>query len=85
MKGQIAITPRSLSDGTSPHFQLLAQAGYKPIYPAPGRQPTVAEIKKFLPQCVGYLAGVEPIPAQALQTAKQLKVISRNGTGIDNI
>lgn len=85
MKGQIAITPRSLSDGTSPHFKLLAQAGYKLIYPAPGRQPTVDEIKAFLPQCVGYLAGVEPIPAEALEMAKQLKVISRNGTGIDNI
>jgi len=85
MKGKIAITPRSLSSGSNPHFAVLEAAGYELIFPAPGRQPVVEEIKGFLPHCVGYLAGVEQIPAEALRSAKNLKVISRNGTGIDNI
>jgi phosphoglycerate dehydrogenase-like enzyme len=38
-----------------------------------------------LPDCVGYLAGVEKVSAGALRAAKNLKVISRNGSGIDNI
>jgi len=39
----------------------------------------------LLPGCVGYLAGVENISARVLEAAKDLRVISRNGTGIDNI
>ena len=39
----------------------------------------------LLPGCVGYLAGVEPICARVLDTARQLRVIGRNGTGVDNI
>jgi D-3-phosphoglycerate dehydrogenase len=38
-----------------------------------------------LPECVGYLAGIEPIGERVLKAAKNLKVISRNGVGIDNI
>jgi len=34
---------------------------------------------------VGWLAGVEPIGPRVLAAAKGLKVISRNGTGVDNI
>ena len=34
---------------------------------------------------VGWLAGVEPISASVLESANDLKVISRNGTGVDNI
>jgi D-3-phosphoglycerate dehydrogenase len=38
-----------------------------------------------LPECIGYLAGIEPIGERVLKAAKNLKVISRNGVGIDNI
>ena len=47
--------------------------------------PQTAELIRLLPGCSGWLAGVEPIPADVLETALELKVISRNGTGIDNI
>jgi D-3-phosphoglycerate dehydrogenase len=85
MKGKIAVTPRSLSRGGHPALKPLEQAGYELIFPAPGEQPTVAQLKASLPACVGYLAGVEPIPAEVLALCPQLKVISRNGTGVDNI
>ena len=38
-----------------------------------------------IPGCVGWLAGVEPISLKVLDAAKTLRVISRNGTGVDNI
>jgi D-3-phosphoglycerate dehydrogenase len=85
MKGKIAVTPRSLSRGGHPALKPLEQAGYELVFPAPGEQPTVAQLKAALPACVGYLAGVEPIPAEVLTLCPQLKVISRNGTGVDNI
>ena len=38
-----------------------------------------------MPGCVGWLAGVEPISPRVLAAAEGLRVISRNGTGVDNI
>ncbi|GHJ35529.1 NAD(P)-dependent oxidoreductase [Streptomyces sp. TS71-3] len=40
---------------------------------------------RFLPACVGYLAGAEPITREVLAAARSLKVISRNGAGVDAI
>ena len=40
---------------------------------------------ELLPPCIGYLAGVEPVSAKVLQAATFLRVISRNGTGINNV
>jgi phosphoglycerate dehydrogenase-like enzyme len=39
----------------------------------------------LLPGCIGYLAGVEKISARVLDAAPELRVISRNGTGTDNV
>ena len=85
MKGKIAVTPRSLSQGEHPVLDMLRQAGYHVIFPTPGKQPSLDEQKKFLPQCIGYLAGVEPIKADVLYLCSGLEVISRNGIGVDNI
>lgn len=35
--------------------------------------------------CVGWLAGVEPVSESVVAAARALRVISRNGTGIDNL
>jgi phosphoglycerate dehydrogenase-like enzyme len=40
---------------------------------------------KLVPEIDGYLAGVEKIGAAVLESAKKLKVIGRNGIGVDNI
>lgn len=84
-KGKIAVTPRSLSRHGHPALADLTEAGYEVIYPTPGRQPTSDDLRAFLPACVGYLAGVEPIPGDVLALCPNLKVISRNGVGVDNV
>ena len=53
--------------------------------PAPGRQPSEEELLAVVPDCVGYLAGVEPVTAAVIAVATNLRAISRNGVGIDNI
>lgn len=85
MKGKIAVTPRSLSRVGHPALEALTRAGYEVVFPTPGRQPTLDELRRFLPDCVGYLAGVEPIPGDVLTQCPSLKVISRNGVGVDTI
>jgi D-3-phosphoglycerate dehydrogenase / 2-oxoglutarate reductase len=82
---KILVTPRSLTKGDHPALDALKQAGFEVIFATPGKQPDQAELMRLLPGCVGMLAGVERINAAILEVAKDLKAISRNGTGVDNI
>lgn len=82
---KILITPRSLTQNGHPELERIKKAGYEIIFSNPGTQPTEEELIKLLPGCVGMLAGIEKITAKVLENAKDLKIISRNGTGVDNI
>jgi phosphoglycerate dehydrogenase-like enzyme len=66
-------------------LQRLQAAGYELVFSSPGKQPGEEDLLRLLPGCVGYLAGVEAISAKVLDAAKDLRVISRNGVGVDNI
>lgn len=84
--GRILVTPRSITAaGDHPALTPLREAGYELVFTTPGRQPDTAELRAKLPGCAGYLAGVEPITAEVLDAARELRVISRNGVGVDNI
>jgi phosphoglycerate dehydrogenase-like enzyme len=85
MAGKILVTPRSVTRDGHPSLLRLTQAGFDVICCTPGKQPSEDELLRLLPGCVGYLCGVEKVPARMLAAAPQLQVISRNGTGIDNI
>jgi phosphoglycerate dehydrogenase-like enzyme len=63
----------------------LREAGFDVVLCTPGRQPDETELLELLPGCVGYLAGVERVSATVLETAEALRVISRNGVGVDNV
>jgi len=63
----------------------LERAGYTVVLSPAGRFPTEGELTQLLPDCVGFLAGVEPVTAKVLESARSLRVISRNGSGLDNI
>ena len=82
---KVLISPRSLTRDGHPSLALLEDAGFEIVFATPGKQPTEEELLQLLPGCIGYLAGVEKISARVLEAAKELKVISRNGSGIDNI
>ena len=85
MANRVLVTPRSMSRGESPPLRLLKEAGYEPVFPAPGRQPSEDELIAAREGVVGYVAGVEPITGRVLRSMKELRAISRNGVGIDNI
>jgi D-3-phosphoglycerate dehydrogenase len=82
---KILVTPRSLTKDGDPALELMTRQGFELVFSTPGKTPSTAELIRLLPGCAGWLAGVEPIPANVLEAAVDLKVISRNGTGIDNI
>lgn len=85
MSARILITPRSLTRDVHPALRRLQDAGYELVFCSPGQQPDESELRRLLPGCVGYLAGVEQVSANVLETAPGLRVISRNGVGVDNI
>ncbi|MFA6480302.1 MAG: phosphoglycerate dehydrogenase [Victivallaceae bacterium] len=85
MSGKILVTPRSVTKNGHHSLEKLLVAGYEVMFCTPGSQPDENELKRLLPNCVGYLAGVENIPAAVLASASSVKIISRNGTGVDNI
>jgi len=82
---RILVTPRSLTQQGHPALNALSEVGYDLVFSCPGQQPTEEELVRLLPGCVGYLAGVEKVTARVLESSDELKVISRNGTGVDNI
>lgn len=85
---RILVTPRSLTEkGLDSVLELkpLRASGYQLVAAPAGRVPTEDELLDLVPGCVGWLAGVEHIGAPVLEAAKDLRVISRNGTGTDAI
>lgn len=82
---KILITPRSLSDLQHPALEMFRNEGYEVIGSTPRQTPTEEELISLVDGIVGWLAGVEPISTKVLENAPQLRAISRNGTGIDNI
>lgn len=90
LRPRILVTPRSLTAAgleQIPELAPLTELGYELVSGPAGRLPTVEELHQLLAQgsVVGYLAGVESIPAEVLQAAPSLRVISRNGVGTDAV
>ena len=82
---KILITPRSITRDGHPSLAKLEAAGYELVFSTPGAFPSEDELIELLPGCVGYLAGVEQISGKVLDSAGDLKAISRNGTGVDSV
>ncbi|MCD1636407.1 oxidoreductase [Martelella mediterranea] len=85
MSGRILITPRSLSKGDHPELTPLTRAGFELVCPTPGKMPGEADLIENIAGCVGWLAGVEAVSPAVIEAARDLRVISRNGTGVDNL
>jgi phosphoglycerate dehydrogenase-like enzyme len=85
MAKKILVTPRSLTRDGHPALDKLKEAGFEVVFCTRGKQPDENELVSLVPGCVGWLAGVEKISARVFEAAKELKVIGRNGVGVDKI
>jgi D-3-phosphoglycerate dehydrogenase / 2-oxoglutarate reductase len=85
MNHRILVTPRSLTEAPHPSVENLRNLGIDIVYSKPGKLPSEAELLQLMSGTTGWLAGVEPISHAVIESARHLKVISRNGTGIDNL
>jgi D-3-phosphoglycerate dehydrogenase len=85
MNQRILVTPRSLTAEPHPDIERLRERGFDIVYSTAGAMPTEDELISLVPGCVGWLAGVEPVTPRIIDAAGDLKVISRNGVGVDNL
>lgn len=82
---RILITPRSLTSDPPKELAPLRAAGHELVFCTPGKMPDEAELLALVPDVEGWLAGVEPVSNAVIAAADKLRVISRNGSGADNI
>jgi D-3-phosphoglycerate dehydrogenase / 2-oxoglutarate reductase len=80
------ISTSSFGIDNNPHIQQLLQKGLQVVSNPHKRRLTEDEAMALLDDdVVGMVAGIEPLTARVLQSAKNLKVISRCGTGMDSV
>jgi D-3-phosphoglycerate dehydrogenase len=85
---RVLVTPRSLTRAgldAVPELEPLRDRGVELVSGPAGATPTPDQLAALLEGCEGWIAGVEPISAATLAGAPALRVISRNGTGLDSI
>lgn len=83
---QLVISTSSFDTENNPHIRYLIQQGMTVTGNPYKRKLAEAEIIELLNQdTVGLIAGVEPLTARVFASAKTLKVVSRCGTGLDNV
>ncbi len=83
---KFVISTSSFDTDNNPAVQRLVGAGLELVMNPHGRRLTEDEAESLLQDnVVGMIAGVEPLTARVIQSAKNLQVISRCGTGMDSV
>lgn len=85
MTMKILISPSSFGEISDAPLKSLKQAGFSYINNPYGRKLTEDEVIALASDCIGIVAGVEPLTAKVLDALPELKCISRVGVGMDNI
>lgn len=82
---KIAITTSSFARFSKEPLRLLEEAGIEYVLNPHGRALTEDEAIELLKDCDGVAAGTEPLTRKVMDAATRLRVISRCGTGVDNV
>jgi D-3-phosphoglycerate dehydrogenase len=82
---RILVTPRSLTATPHPAVEALRQRGHEVVYCQAGKMPDESELLRLVPGVAGWLAGVETVTPAVIAAATELRAISRNGVGVDNL
>jgi D-3-phosphoglycerate dehydrogenase len=83
---KILVTPASFKQGASLSVmdRLKGFAG-ELVFNTKGKPLTEDELISALKGCDGCIAGLDPFSRKVIESADKLKVISRYGTGVDNV
>lgn len=82
---KVLTSPSSIGQISSEPFDLLEKHGIEIINNPFGRKLTEDEVIELAKDCVGIVAGVEPLTARVMDALPKLKCISRVGVGMDSV
>ncbi|NVM66445.1 D-3-phosphoglycerate dehydrogenase [Mucilaginibacter sp. SG538B] len=82
---KILTSPSSFGQVGNEPVELLLQNGYEVINNPYGRKLTEDEVIELAADCIGIVAGVEPLTARVMDALPKLKCISRVGIGMDSV
>lgn len=85
IKSKILTSPSSIAQVGPQPFDLLIANGYEIINNPFGRKLTEGEVIELAKDCIGIVAGVEPLTALVMDELPNLKCISRVGVGMDSV
>ena len=82
---KILTSPSSMGEVGQQPFEILRSSGYKIINNPLGRKLTEDEVIELAKDCIGIVAGVEPLTKKVMDALPKLRCISRVGVGMDNV
>lgn len=85
MTKKVLTSPSSMGQCGNEPFDLLKANGYEIINNPYGRKLTEDEVIELAKDCVGIVAGVEPLTKRVMDSLPHLKCISRVGVGMDSV
>lgn len=82
---KVLITPRSFGKTNDAPFKVLEAAGYEIVPNPAGTIMTKEQMCQAVADVDGIIVGVDPLDADVMAAAKNLKAIAKYGVGTDNI
>ena len=82
---KILVSPSSFGKISDKPVKLLVKKGYYLIDNPYGRKLTEDEVIALAKDCIGIVAGVEPLTKRVMDALPHLKCISRVGVGMDSV
>jgi D-3-phosphoglycerate dehydrogenase len=82
---KILTSPSSIGQISTEPFDLLKSNGYEIINNPYGRKLTESEVISLANDCIGIVAGVEPLNSKVIDSLPNLRCISRVGVGMDSV
>jgi len=82
---KVLISPSSFGQVSEKPLNILHEHGIEYTLNPTGRKLTEEEVITLGKDCIGIIAGVEPLTAKVMDAIPNLKCISRVGVGMDNV
>jgi D-3-phosphoglycerate dehydrogenase len=85
MNNKVLVSPSSFGQISKEPIELLEENGFEYVPNPYHRKLTADEVIELASDCVGIVAGVEPLNQKVIDACKNLKCISRVGVGMDSV
>jgi len=82
---KILVTPRSFVSASDKPMEMLTEKGYEIQLNDTGRPYKKEEMSNLVSDIDGIIIGIDELSAEIIEKANKLRVISKYGTGLDNI